>query len=88
MDVLRGLADEERALAVTSHHPNNALLYGTNVSFLIDGCCSAAAPPETAMTTSRLRAAYGMPFEIIAGDGRVRALVPDRGAGRGRGVGR
>jgi len=81
LTALTGLTAEGLSLMVTSHHPNNALLYSDVVSFLIDGRCTVTAPPQEAMTASRLRAAYGMAFDVVRGEQDAWALLPHRGRG-------
>jgi len=76
LSVVRDLADQGFSFVVTSHHPNNALLYADEVVFLIDGAAAFHGRPERAITEETLRAAYGMEFEILRGENGTRAIVP------------
>ena len=74
--VVRRLADEGFAFVVTSHHPNNALLYATSVVLLLDGAAVIQAPPDEAITEGNLEAVYGLPFELVRGHNGSRAVLP------------
>lgn len=76
LSVVRQLADEGFSFVVTSHHPNNALLYADEVVFLADGSSTTHGAPEVAITEESLRAAYEMEFEIVRGTDGTRAIVP------------
>ncbi len=76
LHVVRQLASEGYSFVVTSHHPNNALLYANGVVFLADGASIVAGPPDTAIDEGNLRAAYGMDFEIVRGVDGARAVIP------------
>jgi len=77
-DTVSRLASERLSVLVASHQPNNALLYGDRAVFLIDGRADLQGPPAEAVTTSSLRAAYGMDFEILHGASgeEPRAILP------------
>lgn len=74
--VVRRLASQEFAFVITSHHPNNALLYATSVVLLIDGATVVQAPPDQAITEGNLEAVYGLPFELVRGHNGSRAVLP------------
>lgn len=74
--VVQRLAAEGFAFAVTSHHPNNALLYGDSVVLLIDGAAVVQANPDQAITEGNLEAVYGLPFELVKGESGSRAVIP------------
>jgi iron complex transport system ATP-binding protein len=76
LSVVRRLADEGFSFVVTSHHPNNALLYADEVVFLVDGTSAVRGVPEFAITEESLRVAYAMEFEIVHGTHGARAVVP------------
>ncbi len=76
LSVVRQLTDEGFSFVVTSHHPNNALLYADEVVFLADGVSIVRGAPEVAITEESLRAAYAMEFEIVRGTNGTRAVVP------------
>ncbi len=76
LSVVRQLADEGFSFVVTSHHPNNALLYADEVVFLVDGSSTIHGTPEVAITEESLRVAYAMEFEIVRGTNGARAILP------------
>ena len=76
LSVVRQLADEGFSFVVTSHHPNNALLYADEVVFLVNGSSTICGAPEAAITGESLRVAYEMEFEIVRGANGTRAIVP------------
>ena len=76
LSVVRQLADEGFSFVVTSHHPNNALLYADEVVFLVNGASVIRGAPEAAITEESLRTAYEMEFEIVRGTNGTRAIVP------------
>ena len=84
LSVVRQLADDGFAFAITSHLPNHAILYADWVAFLIDGRSDVQGPPSTTITEHSLQTAYEMRFEIIEGTSGSRAILPriDRHAGR------
>jgi len=76
LSMVRRLADEGFSFVVTSHHPNNALLYADEVVFLAGGAAIARGAPEAAITEESLHAAYAMEFEIVRGTNGTRAILP------------
>ena len=74
--VVQRLSNEGFAFVITSHHPNNALLYATSVLLLIDGAAVIQAPPDQAITEGNLEAVYGLPFELVRGHNGSRAVLP------------
>lgn len=76
LSVVRDLADFGFSFVVTSHHPNNALLYADEVVFLVDGRAMFHGPPDSAITEENLKEAYRMEFEIVDGESGTRAIVP------------
>ena len=76
LGVVRQLTDEGFSFVVTSHHPNNALLYADDALLLADGSSIIRGPPGTAITEESLHAAYAMEFEIVRSTGGTRAIVP------------
>ena len=80
-DTVSRLASEGFSVAIASHQPNHALLYGDRAVFLIEGTAELQGVPSEAITEETLRAAYRMEFEIIRGDRRgdqdaSRAVLP------------
>ncbi|UCF10677.1 MAG: ABC transporter ATP-binding protein [Candidatus Bipolaricaulota bacterium] len=82
LTTLTALARGGLALVVTSHHPNNALLFGDEVTFLIAGKTTPSRSPEAALNDDWLQAAYGIAFEGVRSGGSLRALLPRRDSGR------
>jgi iron complex transport system ATP-binding protein len=76
LTVVRRLADDGFSFVVTSHHPNNALLYADEVLFLADGTTIIRGTPTVAITEESLRVAYAMEFEIVRGAEGTRAILP------------
>jgi len=68
------LVHEGLGVAVTSHSPNNALLYAGWVALFCRGEVLAEGTPAEVITPALLEAAYGIPF-LVVGDG-PQAVVP------------
>jgi len=82
LSVVADLARDDFAFVVSSHHPNNALLYADRVLFLVRGEALVQGRPDDVMTPGSLRDAYGMAFEVLREEGGARAILPkvaDRG---------
>lgn len=83
-ETIVALARQGRSFLISSHSPNNALLYGDRVLLLEDGRVAADGPPDAVLTAEALSAAYGAPMEIIyvANNGvkQARAVLPVRSA--------
>ncbi len=66
-------------VAVTSHSPNNALLYADRVALFAQGEILAQGDPHDVVSPEPLERAYGIPFVVVgAGDG-PRAVLPALG---------
>jgi len=74
--IVRRLADAGRSFIVTSHHPNNALLYADEVLFLAKGASIGGGPPALAIDEATLEEAYAMEFEILRGNNGSSAVLP------------
>jgi iron complex transport system ATP-binding protein len=74
--VIVQLAGEGFSFLVTSHQPNNALLYADRAMFLTDGSVGSQGTAAEVITEATLRAAYQMEFEIIEGPAGSRAVLP------------
>ena len=70
------LATEGFTAAVSSHTPNNALLYADRVVFLANGRVIMEGTPADVVTPDNLEKAYGMPFEVIKDGAGRRAVLP------------
>jgi len=76
-DAVSRLASEGFSVAIASHQPNDALLYGDRAVFLIEGAVELQGIPSEAITEATLRAAYRMEFEIVRGEcDAARAILP------------
>ena len=76
------LAEDGRTFIITSHSPNNALLYAGRVILMSSGHLLADGRPEEVLTEGLLERAYNMPVEVLyttSQDGpRPRAILPVR----------
>lgn len=82
-ETIVALARQGHAFLISSHSPNNALLYGDRVLLLKSGQVTADGPPDAVLTAETLSAAYETVMQIIhvpGNDGRyARAVLPVRG---------
>jgi iron complex transport system ATP-binding protein len=83
MEIVSRLArEEELAFIVSSHSPNYALVYATDVLVLKDGRALAVGEPSEIMTEDLLGVAYEMSVEVVVervnGHRVVKAIVPRR----------
>jgi iron complex transport system ATP-binding protein len=70
------LTSEGFTAVVSSHTPNNALLYADWVIFLAGGRMIVQGPPKDVVTPQNLERAYGTPFEVIENGAGRRAVLP------------
>jgi len=70
------LAPEGFTFAISSHSPNNALLYGKRVALLAAGQLIAQGSPEGVIVPKLLEEAYGLEFETISDASGLRAVLP------------
>lgn len=76
MEIVTQLARTGLSFVVSSHAPNNALLYADRVLLMQAGTALALGSVEETLTAALLTRAYDMPTEVIYQDGRPRAIVP------------
>jgi iron complex transport system ATP-binding protein len=80
MTIVQQLAADGLSFIVTSHTPNNALVYAHQVLLMKAGQALAAGDPSNTLTEHYLSAAYDMDTEVIYetnGDQRIaRAILP------------
>ncbi|WP_200845356.1 ABC transporter ATP-binding protein [Roseomonas sp. 18066] len=82
LDVVRALAAEGLAVAMSSHDPSHALACGGEVLLLgRDG--AVAGPVGEVIRPDLLRRAYGLPIEILRSGFGQAVAVPDFGAPAG-----
>ena len=85
LETVTRLAQRGHTFVITSHAPNNALLYADRVILMQGGRLLADGQPAAVLTAELLTAAYNMPFEVLydgaAGKTRPRAILPLRLAG-------
>jgi iron complex transport system ATP-binding protein len=74
--VVRRLAAGGLSFLVSSHDPNDALLYAAHVVFLKDGAVVRSGPPAEAMAEDTLRQVYGVELRILEGAAGERAVLP------------
>lgn len=74
-NVLR-LTGEGFTAIISSHNPNNALLYADRVILLSEGKVLVQGTPEEGVTTSNLQKMYGMEFDMIEDSIGRRAVLP------------
>jgi iron complex transport system ATP-binding protein len=76
------LAADGFSFVITSHQPNNALLYADRVAFLVEGRVDAVGAPASVVTEETLRSTYGIEFDLISEGTGLRAILPraSRGA--------
>jgi len=75
-ETVRRLASGGFSFVVTSHQPNNALLYADRVAFLVDGRVGPEGAPEEVVTEEALRTAYELDFELVEGQKGARTVLP------------
>ena len=73
------LAPEGFTFAISSHSPNNALLYGKRVALLAAGQLIAQGSPKKVIAPKLLEEAYGLEFETITDASGLRAVLPATG---------
>lgn len=76
---ISGLAREGFTFAISSHNPNNALLYGQSALLLASGRLIAHGSPEDVIIPKLLEEAYGLEFETITDASGLRAILPSTG---------
>jgi iron complex transport system ATP-binding protein len=70
------LATDGFTAVISSHTPNNALLYADRVIFLANGRVIMEGTPADVVTPDNLEKAYGIPFEVIKNSAGRRAVLP------------
>ncbi|MEA3458530.1 MAG: ABC transporter ATP-binding protein [Candidatus Thermoplasmatota archaeon] len=70
------LATDGFTAVVSSHTPNNALLYADRVVFLANGRVIMEGTPTDVVTPDNLEKAYGIPFEVIKDSAGRQAVLP------------
>ena len=73
------LAAEGFTFAISSHNPNNAILYGDTAVLLSAGRLIAQGSPQEVVTPESLQHAYGMEFETLTDANGLRAVLPVTG---------
>lgn len=76
LHMVQSLVREGLGLVVSSHNPNNALLYGSRVLVLANGKTLSEGPPASALSAETLALAYGIPFQVVGDDHGPRAVLP------------
>jgi iron complex transport system ATP-binding protein len=82
LETIAGLARRNLAFVISSHIPNNALLYADRVILLKRGRVLAVGAPGEVLNEGLLSEAYEMGFEIVYGGNgnsrQSRAIIPRR----------
>jgi iron complex transport system ATP-binding protein len=85
MEIVQRLAGQGLSFVVTSHIPNNALLYAQQVVLMKAGRVLASGASGQILTEALLSEAYDIDAEVIydgAGEARIaRAVLPRRPSG-------
>lgn len=76
LEIVRSLARGGYAVMMTTHHPDHALLTGTQVLGLREGRIFGAGAPNALLTSEFLSGLYGVPVRILQEDDGARACVP------------
>ncbi len=63
-------------VAVTSHSPNNALLYADRVALFAHGQILTQGDPHDVVSPGPLERAYGIPFVVVGDGAGPRAVLP------------
>jgi len=77
LSLVEGIAADGHAVVISSHNPNNALVYASTVGLLTDGVL-ASGDPQDVLTAETLEAAYGVPFRVLTGQNGQRAFIAGR----------
>lgn len=75
LGIVVALARAGYAILMTTHHPDHALLVGTQVLGLREGRLFGAGTPQALLSSAFLSELYGAPIRILEKDG-TRACVP------------
>ncbi|MBN1311063.1 MAG: ATP-binding cassette domain-containing protein [Anaerolineae bacterium] len=82
LEIVDQLTHQGLSFVISSHAPNNALIYAHHVLLLSHGHVLAYGTPAETLTEERLSAAYGMRAEVIYGQSldspMPRAVLPRR----------
>ncbi len=70
------LAAQGFTFVISSHSPNNALLYGKRVVLIAAGQLIAQGSPQEVIAPKLLQEAYGLEFETITDASGLRAVLP------------
>ena len=73
---IQHIVDQGLGAIITSHSPNNALLYGMQVALFSHGEVLAQGGPEHVVTPALLERAYGIPFQLVGDGGGPQAVIP------------
>ncbi|PJF37392.1 MAG: hypothetical protein CUN49_00595 [Candidatus Thermofonsia Clade 1 bacterium] len=81
MERVARLAADGLSFIISSHVPNNALMYAHRVLLMKRGTTLAYGAPEHILTENLLTAAYELPIEVIRAEEQPRAIVPRKVSG-------
>lgn len=75
--LLRDLARNGHAIALATHHPEDALLLGADILALRGGRIFGAGPARTLLTETFVSDLYGAPIRLLHGNDGVAAMTLD-----------
>jgi iron complex transport system ATP-binding protein len=76
---VEGVVADGLGVAITSHSPNNALLYADRVALFAQGQIIAQGAPADVVSPTLLEQAYGIPFVMVGDGDGPRAVLPALG---------
>ncbi|MGB3388160.1 MAG: ABC transporter ATP-binding protein [Pseudaminobacter sp.] len=76
LEIVGSLARSGYAIMMTTHHPDHALLTGTQVLALREGRIFGTGAPHALLTSEFLSGLYGVGVRILQEDDGTRACVP------------
>jgi iron complex transport system ATP-binding protein len=76
---VEGVVADGLGVAITSHSPNNALLYADRVALFAQGQVLAQGVPADVVSPTLLEQAYGIPFVMVGDGDGPRAVIPALG---------
>jgi len=76
LGIVASLARSGYAILMTTHHPDHALLVGTQVISLREGRIFGTGTPQTLLSSAFLSDLYGAPIRILEERDGTRACVP------------
>lgn len=76
LDIIAELARSGYAILMTTHHPDHALLVGTGVLALKEGCIFGSGPPDMLLSAEFLSGLYGARVRVLRDRDGTPACIP------------